>query len=251
MPLPLIWIVAGGVLMSAIALVGAIAMLLPEAQLKRSLLPLVAFSAGTLLGGSMLHLLPAAVDTLGNRLLVYLLVLAGFALLFVLEQYLNLHHCHQTECRHQAMAYLILLADGFHNLIGGMAVGAAFLIDFRVGLGAWLAAAAHEIPQELGDFAILVRGGIKPRVALFYNWLAALPFLFGGLLAYVAADLVDTALLVPFAAGNFLYIAAADLIPEVKHEPTMKASGIHFGAFLAGLGLLLAVRLVIEGTPGK
>jgi zinc and cadmium transporter len=174
-----LWILAGGILMSAIALVGSVTLILSESALKRILLPLVALAAGTLLGGALFHMIPAAVDRLGNRLSIYVWILAGFAVFFALEQFLHWHHCHSVPCEHQRrpLTHLILIADGLHNFIGGLAVAGAFLIDVRVGISAWLAAAAHEVPQELGDFGILVHGGWSKRRALLYNFFSALTFL--------------------------------------------------------------------------
>ncbi len=242
----LIWIVAGGLLMSCFALVGGVTLVLPEKVLKRLLLPLVALAAGTLLGGALFHLVPAAVENLGNRLSVYTSILAGFAAFFALEQFLNWHHCHRAPCDHRPLNYLILIADAIHNFVGGLAVGGAFLVDVRVGISAWLAAAAHELPQELGDFGILVHGGWKPARALLYNFLSALTFPLGGLAAFGLARAADVAFLLPFAAGNFIYIAAADLIPEVKHHVSLRQSALHFVFFATGLALLLAVRLAFE-----
>jgi len=241
----LLWIVTAGVLMSAIALVGSLTLLLSEASLKKILRPLVALAAGTLLGGALFHMIPAAVDELGNRLSIYVWVLVGFSLFFVLEQFLQWHHCHRVPCEHRPLTVLILIADGVHNFIGGLAVAGAFLVDVRVGISAWLAAAAHEVPQELGDFGILVHGGWKKGRALFYNFLSGLTFLAGGIVAYAASLSFDTTFLLPFAAGNFIYIAAADLVPEIKHEESLGLGALHFISFLIGLGLLLGVRLVL------
>jgi len=243
-----LWILAGGILMSVIALVGSVTLILSEAALKKILLPLVALSAGTLLGGALFHMIPAAVDQLGNRLFVYVWTVAGFTVFFVLEQFLHWHHCHSVPCEHryEPLTYLILIADGLHNFIGGLAVAGAFVIDVRIGISAWLAAAAHEVPQELGDFGILVHGGwSKPR-ALLYNFLSALSFLAAGLVAYAVSLTFDVTFLLPFAAGNFIYIAASDLIPEVKHEENLALAGVHFVSFLIGLALLLAVRLAFH-----
>jgi zinc and cadmium transporter len=243
----LLWIVAGGILMSAIALVGSVTLLLSEASLKKILRPLVALAAGTLLGGAMFHMIPAAVDKFGNRLSIYIWVLAGFSMFFVLEQFLQWHHCHRVPCEHKPLTVLILVADAIHNFIGGLAVAGAFLIDIRVGISAWLAAAAHEIPQELGDFGILIHGGWKKKSALLYNLLSALTFLLGGLVAYAASFSFDTSFLLPFAAGNFIYIAASDLIPEIKNEANFRLASIHFLSFMTGLGLLLGIRLISGG----
>jgi len=213
---------------------------------KKILLPLVALAAGTLLGGALLHMIPATIEKSGNQLSVYLWALLGFTLFLALEQFLHWHHCHRTPSEHRPLTYLILVADGVHNFIGGLAVAGAFLIDVRVGVSTWLAAAAHEVPQELGDFGILIHGGWKKGRALLYNLLSALTFLLGGLVAYSASFTFDVTFLLPFAAGNFIYIAAADLIPEIKHEENATQNIIHFLSFLFGLALLLIVRFALE-----
>jgi zinc and cadmium transporter len=191
-------------------------------------------------------LIPAAVDELGNSLPVYLWVVAGFAVFFGLEQFLNWHHCHRVRCAHQPLTYLILIADALHNFLGGLAVAGAFLMDIKVGISTWIAAAAHEVPQELGDFAVLVHGGWKPSRALLFNLLSALTFLAGGLAAYATSRAFSVSFLLPFAAGNFIYIAAADLIPEVKHPVRLAHNLLHLACFAAGLALLLGVRLAFD-----
>jgi len=139
-----------------------------------------------------------------------------------------------------------LIADALHNFVGGMFVAASFLVNVPLGLTAWLVAAAHEVPQELGDFGVLVHGGWEKRRALLFNFLSGLTFLAGGIVAYLASAQIDVDFLVPFAAGNFLYIGAADLIPEIKKSHDLKKNLIHFVAFSVGLGLLLAVRVFSE-----
>ncbi len=242
----LMWIIVGGILMSAIALVGGVTVVLKEETLRRILLPLVALASGTLLGSAMFHMIPAAVDAIGNRPLVYIWVVAGFAAFFALEQFLHWHHCHRAPSEHRPLTYLILIADGIHNFIGGLAVSGAFLIDIHTGISTWLAAAAHEVPQELGDFGILVHGGWRKGRALAYNFLSALTFLIGGLTAYAISQRFDVSFLVPFAAGSFVYIAASDLIPEIKTERSLGRGAIHFLSFLLGLLLLLGIRIVCD-----
>jgi len=241
------WIVASGVLMSAIAMVGSATLFLSERTLQRILLPLVAFAAGSLLGGAFFHMLPVGLEAGMSDVTVYGLALAGFAVFFGLEQFLHWHHCHRadTSCK-KPLTYLILIGDGLHNFLGGLAVAGTFLIDIRLGIVTWLAAAAHEVPQELGDFGVLVHGGWEKRRALLYNMFSALTFLAGGLIAYAASFRLDLAFLVPFAAGNFIYIGAADLIPEVKAHAEAKANVVHFAAFAAGVALMLAVKLALE-----
>jgi zinc and cadmium transporter len=242
------WIVGSSVAMSAIAWIGLLTTALRPEQLQRLLLPLVAFAAGSLLGGALLHLLPEAVAARGARVEVFLPVLGGFALFFLMEQFLAWHHEHSIAINvKQPVTYLILLADGLHNFIGGIAIGASFIVSVEVGIVTWLAAAAHEVPQELGDFGILIRGGWPRMQALVANFVSAAAILPGGVLAYYVSGEIDIALLLSFAAGNFIYIAASDLIPEVKHDRVLRNNLIHFVAFLAGIAVILGTRLIIEG----
>jgi zinc and cadmium transporter len=243
----LLWIVGSGLLMSAIALTGSVTLVLSERALRIILLPLVAFAAGSLLGGAFFHMLPVGLAAGMSDVAVYGLVLAGFAAFFGLEQFLQWHHCHRAGSpARKPLTYLVLIGDGLHNFLGGLAVAGTFLIDIRLGIVTWLAAAAHELPQELGDFGVLVHGGWERRQALLYNAVSALTFLVGGVVAYVASFRLDVSFLVPFAAGNFIYIGASDLIPEVKAHGDLKANLVHFAAFALGAALMLAVKLALE-----
>ncbi len=232
-------------MMSALALVGSVTLLLPERMFARLVLPLVALAAGSLLGGALFHMLPEAVEALGNRLAVYGWVALGIGSFLVLEQFLHWHHCHRPVGAHRPVGDLILVADGLHNFVGGLAVGSAFVLDTRLGVVTWLVAAAHEVPQELGDFGILVHSGWTRRLALTYNVVSGLTFLAGGLAAYTVADSVNVTVLVPFAAGNFIYIAAADLLPQLTTEEDPGAKVVHTASFAAGLGLLYLVALAV------
>lgn len=236
--------------MSLFAWIGLLTFALKESHLRAILLPLVAFSAGALLGGAFLHLLPASIHEEGAHFSSFVWLLAGFAIFFALEQFINWHHCHNTPSEHyKPVTYLILLADGVHNFIGGLAIAGSFLVSVKTGLITWLAAAAHEIPQELGDFGILVHGGWKKKTALIYNFISALTVVLGGVVAYLLAGRFDTTFLLPFAAGNFIYIACSDLVPEIKHSESFKTNVVHFLAFLLGIGLLLGVK-VLFGQHG-
>lgn len=143
-----LWILFGGILMSAIALVGSVTLILRESTLQKLLLPLVAFAAGSLIGGALFHMIPAALASMPTMATLYW-VAVGFSIFLALEQFLHWHHCHRAfaECR-KPLTYLILIGDGLHNFLGGLAIAGVFLVDVRLGVAAWLAAAAHEVPRS-------------------------------------------------------------------------------------------------------
>ena len=232
-----------GLLMSAISLVGGLFVLMPASVLKRWLQPLVAFAAGSLLGGALFHLLPHALTASGPVRQVFLWVVVGFAAFFALDLLLEWHHCRRpTSDRIRPLGPLLLVGDGVHNLLGGLAIGAIFLVDFRAGVAAWVAAALHEVPQEVGEFGAIVHAGYSPRRALLYNFISALTFPLGGVLAYAAGQTMDVSFLVALGAGNFIYIAAADLLPEVKRAERLRDSATRFAFFALGVALLYAAR---------
>ena len=244
---PLLWIVGSSILMSLLALVGVFTLSLSEKNLHRLLLPLVALSAGSLLGGAFFHMIPESVEKTGTDMMVYIYVVAGFAFFLLLEQLLHWHHCHreETHCK-KPQTYLILIGDGIHNFIGGIAVAGTFLIDIRLGISTWLAAAAHEIPQELGDFGVLVHGGWSKQKALLLNFLSASTFLLGGLFTYAFSFSDWIYFLIPFAAGNFIYIGASDLIPEVNKHESFLRNVLHFCCFSIGILVLLLLRITFR-----
>lgn len=242
------WILGSGFLMSAIALIGSVTFLLKQKILDVLILPLVALAAGSLIGGAFFHMLPATLaSSYLNSLQVFIWVAFGFTVFFALEQFIHHHHCHRPSATCQKpLAYLILIGDGLHNFLGGLAVAGTFLVDIRLGIATWLAAAAHEIPQELGDFGALVYSGWNKKKALFWNFISALMFPIGAMLAYMVSFHINTDFLIAFAAGNFLYIGASDLVPEVNKARTVAQNIIHFTAFTAGMIFLLLIRFLFE-----
>ncbi len=241
------WIVGSSLLMSAIAMVGSFTLLLKPSTLDRLLLPLVAFAAGSLIGGAFFHMIPASLETFDNNIELFTWVLGGFCVFFALEQFLHWHHCHrsQTDCK-QPLTYLILVGDGLHNFIGGLAIAGTFLVDIRLGIMAWLAAAAHEIPQELGDFGVLIHGGWEKDKALLFNVMSGLTFLLGGLVTYTLSFSLDISFLIPFAAGNFIYIGATDLVPEVNKHDSLRINIINYFTFIIGILLMLGIKVLSE-----
>lgn len=231
-------------MMSAIALVGAITFALPKATRERLILPLVAFSAGSLLGGALLHMIPEAVARNYGALSVYLWVVAGFTAFLALEQFLHWHHWHNSSTEEKSpLNHLMVIGDSIHNFLGGVAVAGAFIVDVRLGITTWLVAAAHEVPQELGKYGVLLHGGWSRGKALLVSGLSSLTFLVGGIFAYVVSREVDVSFLVPFAAGNFLYIAASDLVPEVNRHHLLGTNLLHFASFTAGIALLVIIKI--------
>lgn len=245
----LLWILLTTFIVSLISFIGVAALVLSEKLLKKILLALVGFAAGALIGGAFLHLLP---ETIGSGVAslenIFMTVIIGFMMFFVLEKLLW-RHCHEKACPIHVFAYLNLFGDGVHNFIDGLVMAASFIISVPLGLITTLAIAAHEIPQEIGDFGVLVYGGLKPRKALFLNFVTALTAVAGGIAGYYLYPYLGGAMiyLLPFAAGGFLYIAASDLVPELHKETNTVKTVMSFASFLAGIILMWGVKLVFGG----
>jgi len=240
------WIITSGLAMSAIALVGSVTLVLSESTLQRIILPLVAFSAWSLIAGGFFHMIPAGMLHSGIGTSFFAWIIGGFTTFFVLEQLLNWHRCHRasTSCK-KPLTYLILIGDGLHNFIGGLAIAGTFVADIRLGIMDWLAAAAHEVPQELGDIGVLIHGGWDKRKALLFNVLSGLTFLVGGLMAYALSFNIDISFLIPFATSNFLYIGASDLVPEVNKHEDAQANLISLVPFLVGISLIYLIKVTL------
>jgi len=247
----LIYILIATFLISIISFIGALTLFLKEKLLNKILLILVAFSAGALIGGAFLHLIPEAIEKVGveetQLLKIFLYLLLGFSVFFILEQFINWHHHHSiSHPEITSFSYLILVSDGIHNFIDGFIIAASFVIAFPVGIITVLAVALHEIPQELGDFGVLIYGGFKKSKALLLNFLTGLIAVFGGIVGFFFSERIGDSIvfLLPFAAGNFIYIAASDLIPEIKNKETSKKSLLYFFVFLLGISLMLMLKFL-------
>jgi zinc and cadmium transporter len=233
-------------IVSLIAFAGILTLAVKKELLGKVLLVLVALSAGALLGGAFLHLLPRAIEEKDADPAIFLYLLVGFSIFFVLEQFLQWRHEHTVAPRAKPFSYLILVSDAVHNFIDGLVIAAGFASSVPLGIATTLAVVLHEIPQELGDFAVLVYGGFGTRRAVLFNFISALTAIVGGIVGYLASSLLESSVvyLLPLAAGNFIYIAAADLIPEIKHHISLGRSIVHFAVFLLGIVIMLAVKLI-------
>ena len=229
--------------------------LLAGAQVRNRLLPhLVSFATGALLGAAFIGLLPRAIETAGagNAGKIGLAVLGGLLAFFILEKLVLWRHCHHDSCEvhthdeaagHDASGTLILIGDGFHNLLDGVLIAAAFLTDFHLGIVTALAVFAHELPQELGDIAILLNSGMSRGRALTLNLLVSLTSVIGAVLAYYW--LAGAEALLPYvlsvAAASFVYVAVADLIPGLHRR-------LEPGAALSQLTLIVLGVVIVAGA---
>lgn len=240
----LFYIIAATVLVSLLSLLGVFLISLKK-KLDRLLLILVSFAVGGLLGGAFLHLLPES-TSIGTSAFIY--VILGIILFFILEKFLHWHHCHKAKCDIHTFTYMNLVSDGIHNFIDGAIIAASFIVNIPLGIAATLAIIFHEIPQEIGDFAILVYGGFSKLKAIFYNFLSALTAILGAVLTYFFSTTFEGLItfLLPFAAGGFIYIAMSDLIPELHKEEKMSKSLIQLVSLLLGLGIMLLLKVVFE-----
>jgi len=212
------------------------ALVVKESLLQKILLSLVGFSAGALAGGAFLHLLPEALEELkpGET---FLYALAGFTLFFFMERLFYWRHCHEGKCDVHAFTYLNLIGDGFHNFIDGLVIAASFITSVPLGIATSIAVASHEIPQEIGDFGVLVYGGFSKYKALLFNLLSALTAVLGGIIGFYLSSVISgfAPVLLPVTAGGFIYIAASDLIPELHKEKNNYKANMAFVLFVLGL----------------
>ncbi len=252
----LFWIILFTLVGGILSVIAASLFLLVPDRHHSSLLPHgVSFALGALLSVAFLDLLPDAVENAGveKAQSLFATVLIGILVFFLLEKLLLWRHCHTHDCEahndgeehyHQPAGALIVLGDGIHNFVDGVLIAAAFLTDLHLGIVTSLAVAAHEIPQEVGDFAILLQSGYSKTKALVYNMLSSLGTVVGGVLAYFALDSVHESLpyFLALAASSFIYIAVADLIPTLHKKTHADAVIQQMALILAGVMLIFAVN---------
>ncbi len=237
----LVWIVVFSLLGSvgAIALAGSL-LLIPRDRREWFLPLLVSYATGSLLGAAFLGLIPRSLHRISpHRGLAT--VLLGIVVFIVLEQIIVFHHSHGEEADHQGNSgTLILIGDTFHNLVDGAIIAAGFLSSTQLGIAVSLSVIAHEIPHEVGDFAILLRSGFRTGRALLYNMLSGLAALLGAVLVYFFIAEIESVLpyIMAFAAASFIYIAIADLVPDLKKSAGWKEFLPQFLTMMAGIGTI-------------
>jgi len=214
-------------------------------KIKHVLILFVSFSAGAFFGDVFFHLLPATVDEFGFTMEISLVVLSGILFSFVIEKFIHWRHCHvPTSSDHpHPVATMNLVGDSVHNFIDGVLIGASYLANTSIGIATTIAVVFHEIPQEIGDFGVMLHGGFTKKKALLFNFLTAMTAVLGAVIVLLVNKIaaVVTSFLIPFAAGTFIYIAAADLIPEIHKETRVVRSVLQLVFFLAGVAVMGAL----------
>jgi zinc and cadmium transporter len=241
-----LWTLGAVAIVSAASLAGAATLVRPG-RIERAQLWLISFAAGALLGDAFIHLLPEVSESeTGFDLTASFCLLGGVIAFFVLEKVLHWHHAHYAhdEVIHP-VAVTNLVGDALHNFVDGSIIAGSFLVSTELGVATSIAVVLHEIPQELGDFAILVRAGLKPRRALALNALSAVAAVVGGVATLIAASVGDLErFLVPATAGAFVYIASTDLLPELHKEPDARKSAVQLAGVVCGVGVMAALLLL-------
>ena len=243
-------IFASVIIVSLVSLVGIITFFFREKTIENLLFPLISLSAGALLGAAFLDLIPESLEVTGVMNTMWM-VIVGFLLFFVLEKFLIWNHSHEhSHSKHvdkrAALPYLNLIGDGIHNFVDGMVIAAAYLTNPAVGVVTTIAIIAHEIPQEIGDFGLLLYGGMNKWNALAFNFLTALTAVMGaGVIALLNVSMESvTALLLPLAAGHFVYISAADVIPELQKTTNRFHSFLQLVFIITGILFIVGASML-------
>jgi zinc and cadmium transporter len=259
MPL-LVWIIVFCLLGGLLSVLAAALFLVLSEPLRNHVLPhLVSFATGTLLGAAFLGLLPHALGTVASTdvHIIPMTVLLGLLGFFLLEKMVLWRHCHADHCevhapnqksREHSTGAMILVGDGLHNFLDGILIAAAFLTDIHLGVVTSVAVAAHEIPQEVGDFAVLLHSGFSRKRAFLYNILTSLTTVVGGVLAWFALQSVEAVLpfVLAIAASSFIYIAVADLIPTLHQRVEGSETFQQIVLIAAGILLIYAAHSTLH-----
>ena len=248
----ILFILGSVLLVSVMSLVGVFLLSLQESLLRKFLLPLVAFATGALFANVFLHLLPEVVEEAADPIIPFALVLAEIVPALVIEKFIHWHHCHTIDCPDHThpIGTMMLIGDGVHNMMDGILIAGAYLASTELGIATTVAVILHEIPQEIGDFAVLIHSGFTKSRALFYNFLSACTAFLGVILVLLLQNIVPhiELILLPLTAGNFLYIAGSDLLPELHREVHLSSAFRQLVFLLLGIGIMAAFLLGV-GEP--
>ncbi len=241
----LFYILFSTTLISLGSLAGLITLSLGTKRLNEFLIYIVSLSAGTLMGSAFFYLIPEASNYFYIDELLKI-VLLSFIVFFLIEKLLMWHHCHRGDCEEAMHGQMNLVGDSVHNFLDGLIIAAAFLTSIPLGISTSIAVALHEIPQEIGDFGVMLHSGFSKKKALFANLLVTIPAVIGGVVGFFwsTANVFLIPYFLAFAAGGFIYIATADLLPEIRQERNQKRSWLSFLIFMIGIGLILATELL-------
>lgn len=235
-------------LVSLVSFSGVLTLSLKKKKIKQISIFLVSFAAGALLGDAFIHLIPEAFEKMGVELKTSFFILLGILLFFVLEKFLHWRHCHlpTTKEHPHPLATMNLFGDALHNFIDGLLIGATYMISFPLGAATTLAIIFHEIPQEIGDFGVLIHAGFSIRKALLFNFFSAIIAVLGAVVSLVVGPHIESYALslLPITAGGFIYIAGSDLIPELKHEHQFKSSLWQFLLIILGMTVVAGLALL-------
>lgn len=247
MPTALLYGLLSTLVISIIGQIGFFVFILKDNILRKVLIFFVSFSAGSLIGGAFFHLLPDVIEKKDDVLMVFVWTIAGFCLFFIMEKFLRWHHCHDEECEEKKhLGQINMAGDGIHNFLDGIIVMAAFVVSPALGLATTISIISHEIPQELGDFGVLLYSGYNKTKAIIYNFLLSAVAILGALIGYFLSNIIGgfTDIIIPIAAGGFLYIAASDFIPEIHKEINAKSSLLNFLVFLLALVFMFIIKIL-------
>jgi zinc and cadmium transporter len=242
-----LYILLAVIIVSLISIIGLVLLSLRTKTLHKITHLLVSFAAGSMIGGALLHILPESIDEIPG-LTPFLLAILGILIFFMIEKVLHWRHCHEEDCKTHNIAYLNLFGDAIHNFMDGVAIAGAFIVNIPTGIATTFAIMVHEIPQELGDFGILIHSGISKAKAICYNLLSAISAIIGAMLTYLFASYIEHLViyLMPLVAGGFLYMAGTDLLPELHKEKKIKTSIIQLIFMLIGIALMWIMKLVLD-----
>lgn len=227
---------------SLVSLAGIFTISIREEMVKKYVFILVSLAVGALLGDAFIHLIPEAIESFPSSMPAGLLVITGIVAFFILEKFMHWHHHGNDVSEHQIhpVGKLVLFSDGVHNFTDGIIIGISFLTSIPLGVATTLAVILHEIPQEVGDFAVLLHAGYTRKKALWLNFLSALAAVIGTLAALVIGEMSENfaSWILPLAAGGFIYIAVADLIPELHKTKNLAHSLSQILALILGVALM-------------